>query len=142
MLQQLGINETFFIQFGFFIFIITFLSLYVFGPYAKAVDERERQTKGSQGEAAGLDQQASDLYSKYEMRAREIQGQIQEVYRQARSEAQQDYEQTVQQARAQSEGQIERVRAQIRASVASAQESLRVETPQIVMALTNKLLGK
>lgn len=142
MLQQLGINGTFFIQFGLFVFVITFLSLYVFAPYTKAVEEREKQTKGSQDEAVELEKHTIELHSQYEVKAREVHGQIQDVYRQMRAEAGQEYEKTIQAARGESEKFVEQVRAQVKSSVAAARATLTKETPQIVMALTQKLLGK
>ena len=85
MLQQLGFNWTFFIQFGIFIFAITFLALYVFKPYTDAVMARENQTKGSEDLATDLDKKSVELYGQYEKRAREVHSQIQEVYKSART---------------------------------------------------------
>ena len=142
MLHQLGINSSFFIQFGIFIFAITFLSLYVFGPYAKAVEEREKQTRGSQELATEFDKQSIELHSEFEEKARQVHSKIQEVYKQMRAEAGQEYEKTVQAARKEAEASVERVRAEVKLSVAVAREALKKDTPQIVMALTQKLLGK
>ncbi len=142
MLQQLGIDWTFFIQFGLFIFAVTFLTLYVFGPYAKAVEGREQQTKGSQDQAVEFEKQTVELHSEYEHKARDVHGKIQEVYKHMRSEANSEYEKTIKSARTESEAYVEQARSQVKASVASARETLKKETPQIVMALTQKLLGK
>ena len=142
MLQQLGINWTFFIQFGLFIFAITFLTLYVFGPYAKAVEDREQQTKGSQDQAIEIEKQTLELHSEYEVKAREVHGKIQDVYKQMRTEASQEYEKTVQIARKESEKYVDQVRSEVKKSVSEARETLKKDTPQIVMALTQKLLGK
>ena len=142
MLQQLGINSSFFIQFGLFIFAITFLTLYVFGPYAKAVEDREKQTRGSQDLATEFEKQTIDLHSEFEEKAREVHGKIQDVYKQMRTEATQEYEKTVQAARKESEKHVEEVRTQVKQSVAAARETLKKDTPQIVIALTQKLLGK
>ena len=142
MLHQLGIDSSFFIQFGLFIFAITFLSLYVFGPYTKAVEERVSQTRGSQDLATEFEKQTVELHSEFEEKAREVHSKIQEVYKQMRTEANQEYEKTVQAARLESEKQVDQVRAQVKQSVAVARESLKKDTPQIVMALTQKLLGK
>ncbi len=142
MLQQLGVNWTFFIQFGLFVFAITFLSLYVFGPFAKAVEERENQTKGSQDIALETDKKTLELHTEYEVKAREVHGKIQDVYKQMRSEASQEHEKNVQAARKESEVYVEQARSKVRDSISAARETLKKETPQIVMALTQKLLGK
>jgi F-type H+-transporting ATPase subunit b len=142
MLQQLGINATVFIQFGLFVFAITFLTLYVFGPFAKAVEEREMQTKGSQDQAVELEKQTVELHSEYEKKAREVHGKIQEVYKLMRADASHEYEKTVQAARKDSDVYVEQIREQIKKSVDTARDVLKKDTPQIVMALTQKLLGK
>ncbi len=142
MLQQLGVNWTFFIQFGLFVFAITFLSLYVFGPFAKAVEERENQTKGSQDIALETDKKTLELHTEYEVKAREVHGKIQDVYKQMRTEASQEQEKHVQSARKESEVYVEQARSKVRESISAARETLKKETPQIVMALTQKLLGK
>lgn len=142
MLQQLGINSTIFIQFVIFIGIITFLSLYVFKPYAEAVEAREKQTKGSENEALDMDKKSVELYGQYETKARQIHGSIQEIYKQARSQAQHEFETRIHAARTESEKYLGETRQKISSSVHAAQESLKKDTPQIVMALTQKLLGK
>lgn len=142
MLQQLGINSTFYVQFGLFIFAITYLSMYVFGPYAKAVDDRQSQTKGSQDQAVEVEKKTLELHSEYEFKAREVHGKIQDVYKQMRAEANQEYEKTVKVAREESDKYVDQVRAQVKSSVAVAREALKKDTPQIVVALTQKLLGK
>ena len=142
MLQQLGVNSTIFIQFVVFVGIISFLSLYVFKPYAQAVEGREKQTKGSEDEALDMDKKSAELYSQYEAKAREVHGSIQEIYKNARAQAQQEYEKAVQQARGDSDRYLNETRQKVRTAVASAQEVLKRETPHIVMALTQKLLGK
>lgn len=142
MLQQLGINSTVFIQFGLFIFSTTFLSLYVFGPYAKAAEDRDAQTRGSQDLAQEFEKQTLDLHTEYESKARAVNNKIQDVYKTMRADVNQEYEKTVQTARKESEKKIEITRLQIKDSVAAARETLKKDTPQIVMALTQKLLGK
>ena len=142
MLQQLGINATVFIQFGLFVFIISFLSIYVFGPYTKALEAREKQTVGSQDQAVEFEKQTLEVHSEYEHKAREVNNRIQEVYKQVRSDANQEYEKVVQVARADAEKYVDQARAQVKEAVTSARESLKKDTPQIVMALTQKLLGK
>jgi F-type H+-transporting ATPase subunit b len=142
MLHQLGIDSSFFIQFGLFIFAITFLTSFVFTPYAKAVEDREKQTRGSQDLATEFEKQTVDLHSEFEEKARAVHGKIQEVYKQMRTEATQEYEKMVQAARKESEQHVEQVRSQVKQSVAVAREALKKDTPQIVMALTQKLLGK
>jgi len=142
MLEQLGFNWTFYIQFVIFIFTISFLSIYVFGPYSKAVEDREKQTKGSEADAVEMDRKSAAIYSEYEIRARQVHGSIQEVYKEARSQAAQEQEKLISAARAEAEKVAEESRGKINAAIRSAEETLKKDVPQIVMALTQKLLGK
>lgn len=142
MLQQLGVNWTIFIQFAVFVGIISFLSIYVFKPYAKAVEGREQQTKGSEEVALDMDKKSVELYGQYESKARQVHGEIQEVYKTARAQAQAEYDKSIQAARAEAEKYLSDTRQKISSAVHTAQETLKKDTPQIVMALTQKLLGK
>ncbi len=142
MLQQLGVNSTFFIQFVVFIAIISFLSIYVFGPYAKAVAEREKQTKGSEDDALVMDKHSVELYAEYEKKAREVHSSIQDVYKAARAEAQKEHEKAILAARTESENYLNENRKKIKDAVGAAEDALKKETPQIVIAMTQKLLGK
>jgi len=142
MLQQLGVNWTIFIQFAVFVGIISFLSVYVFKPYANAVEDREKQTKGSEEVALDMDKKSVELYGQYEIKARQVHGEIQDVYKAARAQAQTEYDKSVQSARAEAEKYLGDTRQKISSAVQTAQEALKKDIPQIVMALTQKLLGK
>jgi F-type H+-transporting ATPase subunit b len=142
MLQQLGFNWTFFIQFGLFIFTISFLALYVFKPYNEASKSREQQTKGSEEIATDLEKKSLELYTQYEKKAREVNFQIQDVYRLARQQVATENEKVISNARLEATRVIEENRKKIKEIVTSVKASLRTEIPQIVQALTQKLLGK
>jgi F0F1-type ATP synthase membrane subunit b/b' len=142
MLEQLGFNWTFFVQFAMFIFSITFLSLYVFKPYTDAAQSREKQTKGSEDLAADLEKQSTELYAQYEQQARKVNSSIQDIYKTARQLASEENEKTIALARKEAAKLIEENRAKIKLSVQKAEDGLKTDVPQIVIALTQKLLGK
>ena len=142
MLQQLGFNWTFFIQFGLFIFTISFLALYVFKPYNEASKSREDQTKGSEDLATDLEKKSVELYTQYEKKARDVNSQIQDVYKLARQQVAIENEKVITSARQEATKVIEENRNKIKENVATVQAALQNEIPQIVQALTHKLLGK
>ena len=70
--HQLGINETVFIQFIIYIFIFTFMSLYVFQPYVQALDKREEKTKGTETIAEEIRGKYNEVNSEYQNKAKEV----------------------------------------------------------------------
>ena len=142
MLNQLGINETVFIQFALYIAIFTFLATYVFGPYSKAAEERESKTKGGEELAGEYHRKTVELHSEYENKAREVHGKIQEIYRQLKQEATVEYEKLIFQARDEANKTLALERKSLQTSMAGAMAELKTQTAHISLAITNKLLGK
>jgi len=142
LLQALGINGLAIIQFGILLVIFLFLSLYVFGPYLRAAEERQTRTKGGEALADEYQQKTTDLQIRYQERAREIHGQIAALFQQSRSEAATEYERIVGKAREESNRLIEKNRLTIGEAVSVASADLRREATQASLAITNKLLGK
>lgn len=142
MLTQLGINSTVFIQFIIYIFIFTFLALFVFSPYAKAVEEREKKTKGSDELANEYHKKSMDLHSEYEVQAREVHSHIQEIFKQTKQEAQEEFEKIVSQARQAANQEAEKNRSSLQAALVAASVELKSQTTNISLAITNKVLGK
>ena len=80
ILQQLGANETAFIQFILFIITITFLTTVIFRPYFKAYDIRNKLTKGADQVANETQDEVKKLTQIYSARAREINEKINAVF--------------------------------------------------------------
>ncbi len=142
LLQQLGINETVFIQFFLYIGIFSFLALYVFTPYAKAAAEREFRTKGTEELVVEYQRKSTELHSQYEAKVREIHHHVQEIYRQLKQEATVEYEKIIGQARAEAHQSLEASRKSLQTALASTTEELYSQTTNLSMAITNKILGK
>jgi F-type H+-transporting ATPase subunit b len=142
ILEQLGINQTVFIQF--FIFLVAFftLSQVVFKPYLQAFEERERRTKGGEDLAQELLQQSVDLKRQYEQKARQVNGEIKTVYDSYRDQATKEYNEIVARARAESQKLIEEARAKVGVEILEATKKLREEAPAVASAITQKLLAK
>ena len=56
--RQLGIDSSFFIQFGIFIFIFLWLRYVYFGPYLELILKREKASDGMSESAAKMEQEA------------------------------------------------------------------------------------
>lgn len=142
LLSALGINSLAIVQFGIFVLIFVFLTVYVFGPYLKAAEERQNRTKGGEELAEEFQGKTIDLQARYEQQARDINGRIQDVFQKNRAEALVEYDRVVGQARKEAGELVEKNRQAISRAVDAAAAELKSQTPQMALAITNKLLGK
>lgn len=139
---QLGINTTAAIQFVLFAIALVFLTKVVFGPYAHALEERERRTKGGEELAHEFQSKSVELQSTYEAKTREVSAEIKAIFDSTKSAANKEYETTVSSARSQAETLVQSNREKISAAVSQAASDLKSQTNAVAMAITTKLLGK
>ena len=85
--MQLGANKTAFIQFFLFIVSISFLTIYVYGPYFKAYDARLNRTKGVDTVAKEAADEAKNLALIFQSKARENNEKIKSIFDLKRNDA-------------------------------------------------------
>lgn len=85
ILLQLGANKTVFVQFLIFIVSISFLTVFVYGPYFKAYDQRLKQTKGADQVAQETQDEVKKIESIFRTRAREINEKIKNFFDSSRA---------------------------------------------------------
>ncbi|WII73029.1 ATP synthase F0 subunit B [Bdellovibrio sp. 22V] len=137
---QLGINTTAAFQFVLFAIALIFLSKVVFAPYAHALEERQRRTKGGEDLALEFQNKSVELQSEYETKTRELNSQIKGIVDAAKSQANKEYETLVAKARAESEKMVQDNRNKITTAIQSAAADLKSQTNAVAMAITTKLL--
>lgn len=142
LLHQLGVNHFAIYQFFIFIGLISFLSIYVFSPYLKALEAREERTKGGRELATEYQAKTVEMHSTYQDRARDVNNKIQAIFQKSRAEAMVEYERIVGVARGESQALIEKNRQTLNQSVATATQELKNQSTTMAVAITNKLLGK
>ena len=142
ILKSLGVNPTFWIQLV--CFLVSFLSLryLIFKPYSTALTERQNRTIGSEEMAVRLIEEANDLHSDFEKKARDLNSKIKGFYDQSRAEARREYDQLVESARKEAGSVLEEARAYISKEIASAQKALAAEAPAVGAVIATKLAGK
>ena len=140
--HQIGINATAIIQFVFFAIALIFLSKVVFGPYAHALEERQKRTKGGEDLALEFQKKSIELQSEYEVKARDVNGKIKDIFDATKAEANKQYENSVGIAREEANRQITENRNKLIKAVEQAAQELKGQTTMVAMAITNKLLGK
>lgn len=140
--KQIGINQTAFIQFAIFILTIGFLRYVVFGPYTNAMGERKHRTKGGEDLAVEIHKKAGELHAEYELKAKEINSQIKEIYDHSRASAMKEYDSIVQNARNEANALIEKNRLELQNKIKATAEQLKSQTSAVALVITNKLLNK
>ncbi|MES3036804.1 MAG: ATP synthase F0 subunit B [Bdellovibrionota bacterium] len=142
LLSQLGVNETFFIQFIIYICMFSFLSLYVFAPYAQALEKREEKTKGTEQVAEEYRNKYNEVNSAYQNKAKEVHSRIQEIYQTIRKEAAQEYDKIVDQAKQQVASLMDSNNLAIEKEVTQATVQLKTQSQDITSEIVKKVLGK
>jgi len=80
LLQALGVNSTFFIQFFIFLIFYPVLSRMLFRPYCKILAKKEKETSERMKEAENLKKKKEDLQIEYDLKAKKIDKEFNEMY--------------------------------------------------------------
>ncbi len=142
LLQSLGLNGTFLIQFV--IFTVTILLVYslAFKPFAEALEERNKATVGSADHASELNEKSKELLAEFEVKAKEVNSRIKTVYDLHRAEAMNEYQDSVAHARAEAEKTLSSVRAEIAIQIGEARKALVSEGQHLSALITKKIIGR
>lgn len=141
ILLQLGANKTVFIQFILFIVSISFLTMFVYAPFFKAYDQRQRQTMGAEQVANEAQDEAKKIESIYKMRAREINEKIKNIFDLAKTQATDSGSAVLNQAKTNSGADTEKARQEIAAQRVGAEKSIQAVAQDVASELTKKLMG-
>jgi F0F1-type ATP synthase membrane subunit b/b' len=142
ILDQLGINHTYFFQLGIFIFALIVLSQFVFKDFVDLLSKREEKSKGTEGIAAEEHKKAAELQRAYEDSARGLSGEIKTIFDSYRQQAAAEYESIVSKARQESMRLVEDTRQRVSAEIGDAAKSLKEEAPAVALAISGRLLSK
>ena len=140
ILEQLGLNHTYFIQFAVFVFALLILSQFVFKDFLALYERRENETTGTEGLALEEIQKAKALSENYESVARNINGQIKEIFDTYREEASAEYQKIVSRARLEATRLIEENRSRVTVELGEATQKLQSELPALAQAVVKKLV--
>jgi F0F1-type ATP synthase membrane subunit b/b' len=142
ILEQLGLNQTYFFQLAIFVGTLILLGQFVFKDFAHLLEMRNQQTKGSEDVAVEVQQKTAQLASQYESRARQVNNEIKTIFDSYREDAGREYEKMVSKARTDSQKLIEETRQRVSVEIEQATKRLLEEVPVVAQAMTNKLLSK
>jgi len=141
IIHQLGVNHTYFFQFGIFLITVTALS-FVFRDFSSLLERRALATRGSEDLAGDIGKQLLDLNAKYETKARQLNSEIQKVYSEYRAEATADQEKLISASRQKANILIEQTRTKVAHEVTESTRRLTDEIPLVAQAISQKLLTR
>lgn len=141
ILLQLGANETAFIQFVLFVVSIGFLTIYVYGPYFKAYDERLKRTKGADTVAKEAADEAKNLALIFQTKARETNEKIKNIFDLKKTEAGKLSADILSDAKATAEKNTAAARADIEIQKSKAQADVQALATEISTQLKQKFEG-
>lgn len=138
ILQQLGANQSAFIQFFIFAISIAFLTTFVFGPYFKAYDQRLVKTKGAENVAKDTVEETKNLNLIFQSKAREVNDKITSIYNAENETAKHTAEDLLKNAKNESAQIIETSRKQLSEQVAQSASQIQALSKDIAQQLTQK----
>lgn len=141
ILLQLGANQTAFIQFVIFIISISFLTIFVYGPFFRAYDQRLQQTKGADQVATEAQEEAKKLETIYQIRAREINEKIKNIFDSSRVQALAAATAVINDAKASAISLTEKARIEISIQKTSAEKDVKNISQVLATEITNKITG-
>lgn len=141
ILLQLGANETVFVQFFIFVISITFLTVFVYGPYFKAYDLRLKQTKGADQVAFETQEEAKKIESIYQLRAREINEKINTIFENSKKQANDSSAIVINQAKEVTVGLTESARKEINEQRINAEKNILSISQEVANEISKKLTG-
>jgi len=141
ILLQLGANHTVFIQFGIFIVAISFLTVFIYGPFFKAYDQRLQQTKGADQVAYETQDEAKKLDLIYKNKAREINEKIKNIFEESRKIGTDKANETLASAKTEVQAQTEKARTQVETQKANAQKDIAAVSAEVANEISKKLSG-
>lgn len=142
ILQSIGLDATVAIQFVVFFVVYLVLSNLVFRPYFQAFVERKKRTVGNQEAAERLVDEAQQLETEFQIKARDINSKFKGLYDEKRTEALREYDRLVNEARSKANQYLTETREKIKVEVESAQKDLLAEVPLVKSAIVSQLLGR
>jgi F-type H+-transporting ATPase subunit b len=142
ILDQLGLNQSFFIQFVVFTVAYLALSRLVFAPYSAALAQRELRTKGGEDLAVEIQKKSDELRLQYETKARQVSGSVKDIFDKYRDEANKEYERIVSASRIESQKLIDAARQKVGVEIGDAKAKLKADVPVVAQEMTRRLLAK
>jgi F-type H+-transporting ATPase subunit b len=136
------LNATFLLQLAGFLLLVAWLTPFLFEPFLKLFEEREKRIVGAAEEAKRLGGSADERALLIEARTREAQAEARQVLAQFREKAQLREAEIIGAAREKAGERLEEARADLFAATETARRNLREEAKALSNDIVQKVLGR
>lgn len=138
----IDIDGTILIQFGLFLLMALVVTNWLFKPYLKMREERDKGIDGARKEAESMSSEADARLADYESQLSEARARAYDEQRKLRTEAAAYQAEVTDKARTEASSAIEESRANVREQVEAARAELMPQAEALAGQMTAKLLGR
>lgn len=136
------INATFLLQLSMFLFLLAWLSQFLFGPLLRVFEEREKRIEGAAREADSLRASASEAAGTIDAKLASAQADARKVMAELREKGINLEKKHIDEARAQAGSRLEDARADLFAATEDARGKLKDDVDKIAGQIVEKVLGR
>ena len=138
VMNELGVNSSFFVQFVIFLLAFPFLHFLIFRPHFLALKQRQSRTEGDEVLAEKMKQEISDLEKQYQNRQRTLNQDLKEIYTKANKDIDLKKAEVVLRAHEKARKKVEQAHKTLQSSVIEARKTL----PKEVSSVSDKIIEK
>jgi F-type H+-transporting ATPase subunit b len=136
------INATFLIQLVLFLLLFVWLSQFLFAPFLRLFDERERRIVGAADEAKRYLGSADEKTALVEQKTREAQAEARKLLTDLRTEGARKEAEIIDEGRKKAQARLDEARAELFASTEEARAALKADSEKIAADIVVKILGR
>jgi F-type H+-transporting ATPase subunit b len=136
------INATLLVQLAMFLFLLAFLSRFLFGPLLKLVEEREKRIEGAASEAKLLRASADQAAGTIDEQMAKAHADAKRVLQDLREKGAATEREHVEKARADAAARLEDARAELFAASEDARKRLKAEAATLANDVVARVLGR
>ena len=136
------VNATLLLQLALFLLLLAWLSTFLFSPFLRLYDERERRIEGAAGEAKRLRRGAAEKADLIDARMRDAQEEARKILQSLREKGMAKERAIVEDARAAAQGRIDDARADLFAVTEEVRGTLRDDARALADDIVAKMLNR
>ena len=142
ILKQLGVDNTLWIQLGYFVVCYFFMSQFLFKPYMKNLEFRKKNTKVNNEEATKLNSTIENLAMDYQGQVKRQNEKGAAIYDKLKGEGLAEEERLLSAAKKEANDVLDQIKKKIQADMIEARESLKAQSPILSKMIASRVLGR
>lgn len=136
------VNATLLLQLAMFLLLLAWLSTFLFSPFLRLYDERERRIEGAAGEAKQLRAGAAEKADLIDARLKEAQDEARKILQSLRDKAAARERSIIEEARANAQSRLDDARADLFAVTEEVRGKLRDDARALADDIVEKVLNR